>query len=131
MKSPTPTTSPNARYCIIAFLSKHPSITLGEFRTYYETHHVPLILRTVSAAGSPPPLVYTRRYIDSKNPVVTASGEVVSFDCTTELQFTTKEEFEENWVKPLMLGEGKTAVETDESKFLDRGRTVAYQFEMC
>ena len=105
-------------------------MTLDDFRAYYETHHVPLILRTVSAAGSPLPSVYTRRYIDSKNPVVTASGEVMSFDCMTELQFASKEDFEENWVRPLMVDEGRTAVETDESRFLDRGRTVAYQFEM-
>lgn len=131
MEPSTPTTSPNPRYCIIAFLSKHPSKTLDEFRTYYETHHIPLILRAIRAAGAPPPLVYTRRYIDSKNPVVTASGEVVGFDCVTELQFASEEEFEENWVKPLMVGEGKDVVEMDEGRFLDRGRTVAYRFEMC
>lgn len=123
--------TPPPRYCIIAFLAKHPTTSLDDFRTYYETQHIPLILRTVRAAGAPLPLVYTRRYLNPKSPVVTASGEIVGFDCMTELQFASKEDFEENWVKPLMVGEGRAAVEVDEARFLDRGRTMAYQFEMA
>jgi hypothetical protein len=122
------------RYCIIAFLSKAPSKTLDEFRDYYENSHIPLVLRTVRAAlpaGIPfPTLVYVRRYLDSQTPVVTASGELAGFDCMTELQFASKEVFEKYWMAPLSQGEAGKAIGEDEERFLSRGRTMAYQFEM-
>lgn len=131
-----PVTSPpeEPRYCVIAFLSKSPSKTLDEFRDYYEHEHIPLVLRMVRAslpAGTPfPALVYTRRYLDSQTPVVTASGELAGFDCMTELQFASKEAFEKYWIAALGQGEAGRAIVEDEEKFINRGRTMAYQFEM-
>ncbi|KAF9740748.1 hypothetical protein PMIN06_003206 [Paraphaeosphaeria minitans] len=127
--APTQPSGPQ-RYCIVAFLAKIPSITLEEFRDYYETKHIPLVKRHLTAAGVPLPLVYSRRFIDSKTPTVSASGVNVGFDCVTELQFSSKEDFEKFWVAPLMTGEGSTKVGEDEAKFIDREKTVAYQFEM-
>ncbi|KAL5393446.1 hypothetical protein DPSP01_000267 [Paraphaeosphaeria sporulosa] len=130
--APSAPTQPSGaqRYCIIAFLAKIPSITLDEFRDYYENKHIPLIKRHLSAAVVPLPLVYTRRFIDSKTPIVSASGVNVGFDCVTELQFSSKEDFEKFWVAPLMAGEGSKEVGEDEAKFIDREKTTAYQFEM-
>jgi hypothetical protein len=131
-----PATSPPAgpRYCIIAFLSKSPSKTLDEFRDYYEHSHIPLVLRTVRAALPAgmafPALVYTRRYLDSQNPVLTASGEFAGFDCMTELQFASKEAFEKYWIAALGQGDAGKAIEEDEARFLNRARTMAYRFEM-
>lgn len=122
------------RYCVIAFLSKAPSKTLDEFRDYYEHSHIPLVLRTVRAAlpvgMAFPTLVYARRYLDSQTPVVTASGELVGFDCMTELHFASKEAFEKYWIAPLSQGDAGRAIGEDEERFLNRGRTMAYQFEM-
>lgn len=122
------------RYCVLAFLSKIPSKTLDEFRDYYEHSHIPLVLRTVRAAlpaGMPfPTLVYVRRYIDSQTPFLTASGELAAFDCVTELQFANKEAFERYWIAPLSQGEAGRAIGEDEGRFLNRGRTMAYQFNM-
>jgi hypothetical protein len=123
-----------SRYCVVAFLSKSPSKTTAEFRDYYEHNHIPLVLRTVRAAlppGTPSPmLVYARRYLeDRQTPLVTASGEVASFDCITEVQFSSKEAFEKYWMAPLIQGDGASAIAEDEAQFLDRSKTMAYQFE--
>lgn len=130
MAQSAPTQPSGPRYCIIAFLTKVPSITLDEFRDYYETKHIPLVKRHLSAAGVPLPLVYTRRFIDSKTPVVSTNGQGVGFDCVTELQFASKDDFEKFWVAPLMAGEGSKEVGEDEAKFMDQEKTIAYQFEM-
>ncbi|KAL1599684.1 hypothetical protein SLS60_007487 [Paraconiothyrium brasiliense] len=130
MAQSAPTQPSGSRYCIIAFLHKVPSLTLEEFRDYYENKHIPLVRRQLDAAGAPLPLVYVRRYIDPKNPVVPASGPVVGFDCTTELQFASKEDFEKYWVAPLMMGEGGKVMGEDEARFMVREKTLAYQFEM-
>lgn len=130
MAQTAPTSSSATRFCLIAFLSKVPSLTLDEFRDYYENKHIPLVLRNLKAAGVPLPLVYTRRYLDAKTPVVTASGQVVGFDCMTELQFASKEDFDNFWVAPLMQGEGGKVMGEDEARFMDREKTIAYQFEM-
>ncbi|KAF2447741.1 hypothetical protein P171DRAFT_518794 [Karstenula rhodostoma CBS 690.94] len=122
--------SGSQRYCIIAFLAKKTSTTLDEFRDYYENKHIPLVKRQLNAAGVPLPLVYTRRFIDSKTPIVSASGLSVGFDCVTELQFASKEDFENFWAAPLMMGEGSKVVREDEAKFIDGEKTIAYQFEM-
>ncbi|KAJ4301889.1 hypothetical protein N0V90_003985 [Kalmusia sp. IMI 367209] len=123
-----------ARGTVDAFLAKSPAKTLEEFRAYYEHTHIPLVLRIIRAAlppGEPlPTLVYTRRYLDSKTPVFTASGEVIGFDCVTEIQFANKEIFEKYWVAPLMQGEAGKMIAEDEENFLDRGKTMAYAFEM-
>lgn len=130
MAQSAPTQPSGQRYCVIAFLAKLPSITLDEFRDYYETKHIPLVKRHLSAASAPLPLVYSRRFIDSKTPVVSASGLNVGFDCITELQFASKEDFEKYWVAPLMMGENAKAVGEDEAKFIDRAKTIAYQFDV-
>jgi hypothetical protein len=106
-------------------------MSLDEFRDYYENKHIPLVKRQLAAAGVPLPLVYTRRFIDPKKPIVTPSTPGVGFHCVTELQFASKEDFEEFWVAPLMMGEGGKVVGEDEAKFIAQGETMAYQFEAC
>ena len=48
----------------------------------------------------------------------------------TELHFASKEAFEKYWIAPLSQGEAGKAIGEDEARFLDRTRTMAYQFEM-
>ncbi|KAJ4354471.1 uncharacterized protein N0V89_006208 [Didymosphaeria variabile] len=129
MAQSAPTQPSGSRYCIIAFLNKVPSLTLDEFRDYYENKHIPLVRQHLKAAGAPLPLVYVRRYLDPKNPVV-PSGQGVGFDCVTELQFASKEDFEKYWVAPLMVGEGGKIMGEDEARFMVREKTLAYVFEM-
>jgi hypothetical protein len=106
-------------------------MSFDEFRDYYEKKHIPLIKRHLAAAGVPLPLVYTRRFIDLEKPIVPASTPAVDFDCVTELQFASKEDFEKFWVAPLMMGEGGKVVGEDEAKFMVREKTLAYPFEAC
>ncbi|KAF1970262.1 hypothetical protein BU23DRAFT_213579 [Bimuria novae-zelandiae CBS 107.79] len=78
----SPTVQPSTPYTILAFLRRAPHLTPTAFRTYYETQHIPLVHRLLAAANVPPPLSYTRRYLETS-----IAGDPVGFDCVTELVF--------------------------------------------
>lgn len=48
----------------------------------------------------------------------------------TELHFESKGVFEKYWIQPLSLGEAGKLIVEDEERFLVRGATMAYSFEM-
>lgn len=94
----------------------------SEFISYYESQHVPLIIRL---AGSPP--VYKRNYVRPENALAT-SGPAVSFDVVTEQVFNTRADFEA-WIAKLSNPEIAKLVREDEDRFLDRNHYLAYSVD--
>src|ERR1700679_102913 len=66
---------------VMAFLVKKQGLDIGDLIDYYETHHVPLILRL-----APAPSTYRRNYLRRD---ATASGPD-DFDIVTELVFLNR-----------------------------------------
>jgi hypothetical protein len=70
---------------VLAFLTKRKGLETQELIDYYENHHVPFVLRLVSAT----PLVYKRNYLvpgDEFN----REDEAIDFDVITELVFSDR-----------------------------------------
>jgi hypothetical protein len=109
-------------YKVFAFLSKKEGLTADEFRVYYETRHVPLILSL-----APAPILYKRRYIKIENKISQDSDEV-DFDVVTELGFRDEAAFQ-SWMARLFAPSNDNVVAEDEARFLDRSKTRAYLAE--
>jgi hypothetical protein len=109
-------------FYVISFLSKRPDLTLSQFKDYYETQHVPLVLSLAKA-----PAIYTRRFIDQTQPYDRAQPPI-DFDVLTELAFNTEHEFLTDWVQPLLSSQESHKVSKDEEAFIDRTRTRTYTF---
>ncbi len=104
---------------VLAFLTKRKGLETQELIDYYENHHVPFVLRLVSAT----PLVYKRNYLvpgDEFN----REDEAIDFDVITELVFSDRTGFVK-WIEELSV----EAIAADEERFLDRSRTRAYVIE--
>ncbi|OJJ06161.1 hypothetical protein ASPVEDRAFT_45579 [Aspergillus versicolor CBS 583.65] len=129
-------------YTILAVLSRKPGLTPTQFKSYYETTHVPLVKEI---AGSHPPTVYKRYYLprahihgqggiddtnagadaDTSNtayPVTTAlagNPSGLQFDVYTEMVFEDENHFGSFQAA---LEENSERVKADEAAFLDTSR---------
>jgi EthD domain len=102
---------------VMAFLVKKQGLDAADLISYYETHHVPLILSL-----APAPTTYKRNYVMRDAP---ADGPD-DFDIVTELVFPDRAAYE-GWVSAMYApGSG---VADDEMNFLDRTRTRSYVVE--
>jgi hypothetical protein len=117
-------------YHMLAFLCKHPSLTTDQFITYYETHHIPLI---ISVSGALFPTTYKRRYTyleqsanaGSQPGVLLHCGNGMGYDCVTELVFEDRQAS----VKWMRMMEASEEVKRDKEVFLDRGRMLVVVVE--
>lgn len=73
-------TEPAAK--LLLFLKRRPGMSHADFRTYYETRHVPLCLKYMGGA-----LRYIRRYVESPDGNADALADTLGFDVITELWF--------------------------------------------
>ena len=94
---------------VFGYIPKRTDLDSEQFRTYYETNHVPLVL-----SKTPAPLVYKRNYV-TRGDEYNLSDAAITFDVVTELAFTSREGFQ-RWLRDLDDDE----VAADESNFMDR-----------
>ena len=93
-------------------ISKKPEISAEDFRTYYETHHVPLVRRLLPMFAH-----YQRHYIDRSESRIDAAQVEPDFDVITEIHFATQADYDlflETVSDPDVLA----AIRTDEANFL-------------
>lgn len=115
---------------LLAFLSKSPLLSHGEFKDYYENRHLPLIK---SLSGNTLPQIYKRRYIHHEEEDVilkAANGDAADFDVVTELVFQNREAYQA-WGAQISKDGGWDKIVEDESKFLDRSRTRSHVVDEC
>ncbi|KAF2268031.1 hypothetical protein CC78DRAFT_34176 [Lojkania enalia] len=111
-------------YTLVLFLSRKPGVSLSDFKTHYETTHVPLLKAIV---GEDFPLSYTRHYIDrddtlpfSPAEVFVGSQEDFAFDALAVLTFASKVHWER--FKERIKGDGAQKLKTEDEKlFMDGG----------
>jgi hypothetical protein len=102
---------------LVALLRRRDDLSVAEFRSYYETHHVPLIMKHCGEFITG----YSRRYVDTDNPFLRdpASGERGRVDVITELAFADHDAMRRMFdaaSAPAIRDE----VRADEERFLDR-----------
>ncbi|KAL4961077.1 EthD domain-containing protein [Aspergillus stella-maris] len=107
----------------LLYVTRKPGTTPAEFKTHYETVHVPLIKEL---AGDLFPLSHRRLYLarpspgeDGSYPVAAVLGdqEDFTYDCITELTFSDEKAMQVFFAKR-MEPSTKEVVEEDENKFL-------------
>lgn len=107
----------------LLFITRNPALTPSQFKTHYETVHVPLIK---ALAGSDWPLSHKRTYIarpvpgdDNSHPaaVLLGSQEDFSYDCITQVTFADEAGLKTFFARRMEPGT-KEVVDADEEKFL-------------
>ncbi|KAJ9251207.1 hypothetical protein DTO271D3_3685 [Paecilomyces variotii] len=120
-------------YTIVAFLWRKPGITPLEFKTHYETQHIPLLLELL---GSRFPASHSRFYLprlpsdpsstDVSNlnlrpKLFLGDGDGFSWDAYCELCFENHIAFED-FRAAMLEPENATKIAADEEQFLDRSK---------
>ncbi|EME39075.1 hypothetical protein DOTSEDRAFT_29252 [Dothistroma septosporum NZE10] len=131
-KPPNPSPNPPPLH----FISKLPSLSFLDFKTYYETHHIPLFLSLVDGSK------YIDSYILHYAPRTTASThsdvssgnsnaiiftppsgtETWEYDAIARIVYKSQEAYEEMLKK---YEENYEVIAEDEGRFLDKGRLRA------
>ncbi|KAL2851178.1 EthD domain-containing protein [Aspergillus pseudoustus] len=110
----------------LLFATRKAGITPTEFKTHYETVHVPLV-QSLSGEPGTLPISHKRTYLarpvageDNSFPaaVVVGSQEDFSYDCITEVTFEDEGAFKAFFAKRMEPGI-KEVIDADEEKFLD------------
>ncbi|EMR61269.1 hypothetical protein UCREL1_11808 [Eutypa lata UCREL1] len=112
---------------VLIFASRLPGVTPAEFKTYYDTKHMPMI-RTMT--GRHFPLQHIRKYIqrdpttagaEAKAAVIVGSQADFDFDVVAEMVFEHEDAFKK-FAEILLREENAKIVDEDERKFFDRER---------
>lgn len=93
-------------------ISKKPEVSAEQFRTYYETHHAPLIKRLLPMFA-----YYQRHYVDRSESRIDGAQADPDFDVITEIHFATQIDYNaflETVSDPDILAE----IRADEANFL-------------
>ncbi len=94
---------------VVMMVWRLPTLTFDEFRTHYETIHVPMALAKFT---------YLRRYVRNYLPADDPQSEPPC-DCITELWFDDLESLRAQ----AAASRGDVELEADELTFMDRART--------
>ena len=97
---------------MIAVLKRKSGMSFEEFRTYYETRHVPLV-KTLMGDNL---TAYIRNYVNQGSPFPV--GTVVDFDCISEFHYRDEVAFEAA-VAAIQHPDNAERVRADERNFLD------------
>lgn len=73
-------------YKILLLMKRKPGTTMEQFKDYYENHHVPLAMKTPSAATR-----YIRRYLQPQPHAESGTNEELPYDVVSELWFDDEE----------------------------------------
>ncbi|KAL6229631.1 hypothetical protein BDW75DRAFT_235050 [Aspergillus navahoensis] len=110
---------------VLYYVARKPGLTPSEFKTHYDTVHMPLIK---SLAGDDFPTCHRRLYLarpepgeDNSYPVVAFAGlqDHFDYDCITEVTFEDEAAFKKFFGRRSEPGT-KEIVDADEEKFVDR-----------
>lgn len=105
-------------YKILLFVKRKAGMTRAEFIAYYETRHVPLVLRKVTNAR-----LYRRNFVVDGAEVSGIAGAETSalgYDCVTEIGFATKAEAEAH-IADYLDPEINLVIVADENNFIEPG----------
>jgi hypothetical protein len=106
---------------MIALLKRRADLPMREFIAYYETKHVPLIMRHLGSYFR----TYTRTYLDYAHRLsyVGAHGghAAAEFDVVTEISFKSQGELDAMFQK-LASAAIAADIAADEERFLDRSK---------
>ena len=109
---------------MVALMSRRPGMSRDDFIDYYETKHVPLILRYVTQVAD-----YRRSYVLPSEAISLSEkspeGAMPPFDVITEGWFKDRHAFDAMRAS-LAEPEAAARVAADEANFLDRGRMMAF-----
>ena len=113
---------------LVSLMNRKPGMSMADFIEYYETRHVPLILRLLPFVAD-----YRRNYVLEGPPYHTAHmapgrSDLRAFDVMTELTFASTEMFG-NMVDALSAPEIGRLIAEDEANFLDRMTSRSYLVE--
>ena len=109
----------------IAFVAKHPDMSFEDFKTHYETQHIPLFLSLVDGAK------YIQSYILQYAPrngskpqlfVPPQGTETWEYDAIARIVYKSQEAYEELGKK---YAEHYLVISEDEAKFIDQGKLRA------
>lgn len=97
---------------LLLFLKRKPGLSLAEFSSYYEKHHVPLVMKYMNGAER-----YVRRYLEPA-----AGMPEMDFDVITELWF--KDQSKVAIIIDTLTKDAMPAdVIADELNFMDRSKS--------
>lgn len=112
-------------YTILIFAYRKPGLSPAEFKSHYETRHIPLL---ASHAGPLFPITHTRHYIqrtehgpDYAATVLVGTQADFGYDAFAELVFEDEGKFRAFFGR-VSEPEAAKQIAADEEKFLDRGR---------
>jgi uncharacterized protein (TIGR02118 family) len=111
---------------LMVFLSRPPTVDRQAFKAYYETRHVPLVMRLMPTIDG-----YERNYPDVakvRPPEGKTVDEMVDFDAVTMLRFDSREAFE-TYKQALRDPEIMRVIQADEANFLDNTKTRLFVVE--
>lgn len=97
----------------MSLLRRKSGLTLEEFTKHYEEVHVPLAMKHF------PFKKYVRNYVSKSD-----EAEEPWFDCITEVWFETMEDCQA--AAEFSVSEDYKVIASDEEKFMDRSRIVAF-----
>ncbi|TDZ30171.1 hypothetical protein C8035_v003261 [Colletotrichum spinosum] len=107
---------------IVIFGHRLPGVSMADFKTYYDTKHMPMIQKMT---GKDFPVKHTRRYIerpDGENAAVLfGSPADIDFDVIANMVFED-EEAANRFTGILATKENAQFIEEDEKNFFDRNR---------
>ena len=101
----------------LVFLTRKPGLTREQFIEYYETRHVPLILRTF-----PETCGYRRNFIDHDSAALYSRGNLIDCDAIAELWYPDLAAYEASTRRYAEPGVA-AAVAHDEDQVFDRSKT--------
>ena len=113
----------NYAFKLIALIKKKDGLSRDEFIQYYESNHVPLILK-----ASPTMADYRRNYVIPSSSAEKVHAADADYDVITEAWFRTKEDFIQ-WRRGGGDKELQERIMQDELNFLDRSSVRMFLVE--
>lgn len=113
---------------LIALICKRSSVSVDEFKTYYENNHVPLIESLFPTLQG-----YKRTYLLESNMLndalpLESEGGGTPYDVITELTFASEDDLHQFFARGAEE-EVVDAIRRDEANFLDGQKTLMYRVE--
>jgi len=99
----------------MVLIKKKEGISAEQFRSHYESVHVPLVLSITNRFSK-----YVRNYVDEQSSSLHPVGAEATIDVITECSFASQESFD-GFRKDLRLErEGQGRISADELNFMER-----------
>ena len=109
---------------LLIYTVRHPSLTLTEFKDYYETKHIPLIVKNL---GEFKPIGNMRYYMDrspegAPKTWFPSLDEKFRYDCVTVVTWKDEKTLQ-SALDTTTKSEAAAIVTAEEERFIDRNKT--------